>query len=533
MLWRMTPTRRAFLQKIGLATAGLGLVSYLPGCRTAHRAETTSSLPRSHPEPQGVSPAGILAFLDAAAKQHEMHSFMLIRHGRVVAEHWWSPYGPEFRHTLYSLSKSFTSTAVGFAVAEGRLSVNDRVISFFAEDRPAALNDNLVALRVKDLLTMSVGNEKEPTQAMVRETNWVKTFLASPITHKPGSVFMYNSGATYVLSAIVQRVTSQRIVDYLKPRLFAPLGIEGATWETCPRGISIGGWGLSVRTEDIAKFAQLYLQKGVWHGKPVLPAAWVDEATTFKIQQPLPANPGRPNAQNDWLQGYCYQFWRCTHHGYRGDGAFGQYAIVLPEQDAVIAITSESKNMQGQLDLVWEHLLPAMRPQALPVDRADEAELRSAMATLAPPKGQATSAMARRVSGKTFKLETNELGLKGASFEFHKNECLLTFIASQSRHPLRCGFGRWTRGETALPGTPPRLVSGGAPAAGTPSKVAAAGAWQDENTFVAVLRYYESPHHDTVTCRFEGDKVTLGFTSSIAAMSPSPKDNRSVLQGHS
>ncbi len=530
----MTPNRRTFLQQVGFATVGLGLVSFVPGCRTSRQARGERKLPRSTPEAQGVSSAGILAFLDAVGRsKHEFHSFMLVRHGRVVAEGWWLPYAPQFNHTMYSMSKSFTSTAVGFAVAEGKLRVDDRVASFFPADLPEPVSENLAALRVRDLLTMSVGDEKEPTQAMVKEENWVKTFLATPITHRPGSTFMYNSGATYMCSAIVQRLTGQKILDYLKPRLFEPLGIEGMTWESCPRGINVGGWGLSIQTEGLAKFGQLYLQKGNWNGRQILPAQWVAEATTFKIQQPAPAKPSRPNEKNDWLQGYCYQFWRCTHNAFRGDGAFGQFTIVMPDQDAVIAITSESNNMQSQLDLVWEHLLPAMKEKPLPAARPSQARLQQTLSSLAltPLKGQASSLTASRVSRQTFKLQENELGLQSASFAFRDEGCLFTLRGAQGEYPIACGIEKWQRGETALPGTPPRLVSGGAPRSGTPSKVAASGTWKDDNTFEMLWRYYETPHHDTVTCRFDGDKVTIAFMNSIAEMSATPKDKRPVLQG--
>lgn len=529
----MTSNRRTFIKQLGTGAAGIGLVPLIPGCGSVHCSIPPLAFPRSTPEAAGVSSAAIQAFIEAAQSKHEMHSFMLVRHGQVIAEGWWEPYGPRFNHTLYSMSKSFTSTAVGFAVTEGRLTVNDKVVSFFPEDRPVQVSENLAALRVKDLLSMAVGNEKEPTQDMVKEENWAKTFLAAPITHPPGSTFMYNSGATYMCSAIVQKVTGQRIIDYLNPRLFDPLGIEGMTWETCPRGIDVGGWGLSVPTEGLAKFGQLYLQKGVWRGRQILPAKWVDEATTFKIQQPLPANPGRPNAQNDWLQGYCYQFWRSTHNAYRGDGAFGQYTIVMPDQDAVIAITSESNNMQGQLDLVWEHLLPAMKEKPLPADVSAQARLRQTLSELqlAKPEGQRSSPITERLSGKTFKLEVNALGLQSVAFAPVKDDCTVTFHDGKNTHSIACGFDQWQRGETALPGTPPRLVSGGAPKSGTPSKVAACGAWKDKATFEILLRYYETPHHDTVTCRFEEGKVTIAFMNSIAAMSAKPSDKRPVLQG--
>ena len=145
------------------------------------------------------------------------------------------------------------------------------VISFFPDKLPDKISDNLAALKVKHLLTMSVGNEKEPTHAVVETEDWVRTFLAQSITHEPGTVFLYNSVATYMCSAIVQKLTGQTVIDYLTPRLFAPLGISGMTWETCPRGINTGGWGLSIPTEGLAKFGQLYLQKGRWNGQQILP----------------------------------------------------------------------------------------------------------------------------------------------------------------------------------------------------------------------------------------------------------------------
>jgi CubicO group peptidase (beta-lactamase class C family) len=530
----MTLHRRAFLKQVGVGTAGVGLLSFVPGCRTTPSGTRAGELPRSAPETQGVSSSAILSFLDGVQhSKHEMHSFMLVRHGHVIAEAWWLPYGPDFNHTMYSLSKSFTSTAVGFAVAEGKLRVNDRVVSFFRKDLPDHVSAHLSAMRVKDCLSMSVGHDKDPTWPMTEQQNWSKTFLAWPVPTPPGTFFLYDTGATYMLSAIVQKVTGQKVLDYLQPRLFEPLHITGPSWEICPRGINVGGWGLSIQTEGFAKVGQLYLQKGVWQGRRLLPARWVEEATSFKIQQPLPEEPSRPNDENDWLQGYCYQFWRCRHHAYRGDGAFGQFMVVMPAQDAVVAITAETSDMQGELDLVWQHLLPAMGAQALPRDRQTEDQLLQRLASrmLPPLPGQATPPLAGRITGKVFRLDTNELGLESASFAFDGDECLFTLKDSQAEYPIACGSGGWRRGETALPGTPPRLIAGGAPPKGTKSKVAASGAWKDQNTFQMLLRYYETPHHDTVTCRFDDQSVQIGFISSIAQMSPTPKDKRPVLHG--
>src|SRR5213594_2154549 len=332
--------------------------------------KSSSALPRSIPEAQGITSAAILDFVQAADRQvNEMNSFMLVRHGHVVAEGWWTPYAAETRHMLYSLSKSFTSTAVGLAVSEGKLSIDDEVLKFFPEDAPDAPTNNLKAMRVRDLLCMSAGHQTEVRLAETNEFPWTKTFLAHPVPHKPGTHFLYNTAGTYVQSAIVQKVTGLTVLDYLRPRLFEPLGIENPTWDTSPQGISLGGYGLRLRTEDIAKFGQLYLQKGSWNGKQLLPAEWVTMATAKQTSN-------GSNPKSDWNQGYGFQFWRCRHNAYRGDGAFGQYCVVMPEQDAVVAITSGVKDMQAVLNVIWDKLLPAMKSEQLPADSADSQQLK-------------------------------------------------------------------------------------------------------------------------------------------------------------
>jgi CubicO group peptidase (beta-lactamase class C family) len=509
--------RRTFIKQLGLGAAGLGLVGTFPACLSAEGGVLDADkLPRSRPEAQGVSSAGILAFLEAiGSSKHEFHSFMLVRHGHVVAEGWWTPYRAHANHMLYSLSKSFTSTALGFAVCEGKLEVDDLVTSFFPDDLPGSVSANLAALRVKHLLTMSVGHAQDSTGTITKEQNWVKSFLSLPIANPPGSAFLYNSGATYMLSAIVQKLSGERVLDYLRPRLFEPLGIAGMTWETCPRGINTGGWGLSLPTEGLAKFGQLYLKKGVWKGRQILPAAWIEEATSFKIQQPTV--PGKELAQlkesSDWHQGYCYQFWRCRHNGFRGDGAFGQFMIVLPEQDAVVAITCETADMQGELNLVWEHLLPAMKEGTLASDSQADAVLKKKLAALllAPPPGLPSPSTAERVTGRTFQIETNTLGARGVSFDFRRDACLFSLTDAVGAHTIRCGLENWVDGTTDLPGTPPKLTVGDL----RPVKVAASGAWRDRDTFQMTWRFYETPHHDTVTCHFEGESVQVELVNSV------------------
>lgn len=333
---------------------------------TAHAQNAT--LPRSTPESQGVSSAQLRKFVEAADENvNSMHSFMLVRHGHVVAEAWWAPESAQKPHILWSLSKSFTSTAVGLAVAEGKLSVDDLVLPFFPEDAPAKPSGNLKTMRVRHLLTMNAGHQDELNWQAA--DHWAKAFLAHSVPHEPGTHFRYNTPATYMLSAIVQKVTGETVLDYLTPRLFEPLGIEKPKWETSPQGISIGGYGLYLRTEDIAKFGQLYLQKGKWHGKQILPAEWVAQATSRQV-----SNGDNPNS--DWNQGYGFQFWRCRHEAYRGDGKDGQFCIILPKQDAVIAITANTGNMQAELNVVWDKLLPAFHETPLDSNPDMEEKLR-------------------------------------------------------------------------------------------------------------------------------------------------------------
>jgi CubicO group peptidase (beta-lactamase class C family) len=340
-------------------------------------ASAAEPLPRSTPEEQGISSKAVLKFVEAADKINTLHSFMLLRHGKVIAEGWWNPESAEKPHVLHSLSKSFTSTAIGLAIAEGKLKLDDHVLQFFPDGAPADPSDNLKAVTVRDLLTMTGGHDTEPKAD--KSGPLVKTFLAHPFAHKPGTHFQYNTMGTYTLSAIVTKVTGQTELEYLKPRLFEPLGIENPRWETSSEGYSLGGYGLYLRTEDIAKFGQLYLQKGKWNGRQLVPESWVEQAT---CKQTPNDQESHSKMGPDWQQGYCFQFWRCTHNAYRGDGAAGQLCVVMPDKDAVVAITADTGSMQGELNAIWDNLYPAFQAEPLPNDVAAQEKLRQEEANL-------------------------------------------------------------------------------------------------------------------------------------------------------
>jgi CubicO group peptidase (beta-lactamase class C family) len=433
------------------------------------------SLPRSTPEEQGVSQAALRIYVDALDRSdHELHSLMVLRHGQVITEGWWAPFRATDPHLLFSLSKSFTSTAVGLAVEAGLLSVEDRVVSFFPDELPADVSDNLAAMEVRHLLTMTTGHDADSAGKFDRgpNGNWLRSFLSLDVPHEPGTFFLYDSGASYTLSAIVQKLTGQPVLEYLRPRLFDPLGISEGTWATSPQGINAGGWGLSLTTESIAKFGQLYLQRGRWQDRQLVPAEWVATATSAVV----PNNQDNP----DWHQGYGYQFWQ-SRHGYRGDGAFGQFCLVFPEHDAVVAMTGATADMQGVLDLTWAHLLPAF----------DDTPLADRLGGLALPEPRSADPAPDALRGKSYAVDSNNIGLD--SVEFGDS---VTLVVDGQR--IDCGVG--DRQPISHPQLGTRVIASGR---------------ADGDSYEAVLRFVETPYQGTIILRPDGDSLRITTKSNV------------------
>lgn len=437
-----------------------------------------SMLPRSNPEREGVDPQGILDFVEGMERKGlGPHSFMLVRHGHVIAEGWWAPYRRGDIHLLYSLSKSFTSTAVGFAEAEGLLSLQDKVIGFFPEDLPDHVSENLAQMRIWDLLTMTTGHEVEPARGSLSgkpTDNWARGFLDHPVPHKPGTHFLYNSAATYMCSAILRKVTGVSLLDYLRPRLFDPLGIQEATWVTCPRGIETGGWGLSVTTETLAKFGQLYLQKGVWEGRQVLPKGWVDEATKAQV-----SNADGQDA-HDWNQGYGYQFWRSRHNFYRGDGAFGQNCVVMDELGMVLVTTASNPDLGATHQLVWDHILPAIQAGARPSTALTE-KLASLDTWQTP-----TTVLPPLPSGR---FADNQIELE---IESRQDGVSLSYETAGERQSIEAPIGHWQDAVANIDG-----VSIG--------RVSARSGWSEGTGLTVRVCNLESPFHLTIRLNPDGE----------------------------
>lgn len=519
----MYTSRRQFVKIAGGGILGWGLMPLLPGLSEWRLMGDVSGFPRATPASQGVTSQSIRAFLTAAnASGISWHSFMLLRHGHVVAEGWWKPYEPGFIHSLYSLSKSFTSTAIGLLVKEGKLDVHTKVASFFPHDLPAAPGEHLQEMTVRSLLTMNTGHAQDTLPAMrASKESWVRTYLAQPVEYAPGTHFLYNTGNTYMLGAIVYQLTGQTLEQYLAPRLFQPLGITGYDWETSPQGLNVAGYGLRIKTEDIAKLGQLYLQKGRWNGTTILPESWVEEATSAQTTSQV--NNG------DWSQGYGYQFWRCTHNFYRGDGAFGQFCIVMPEHDAVLAVTGQSPDMQKSMNIIWDTLLPGMKEGTLPEDQEGLMELKKELGVLGLPvaKGNVRSSLSSRYASKKWTMTGNSLGIDSLEFAFSDKGCKVTAVAGGKTSVLDFGWERWTlndRREMYMFGVKELFPM--------PSRMAGTATWIDDHTLQLNVRMVEAIFGDKVTCVFDENKLTIVFLNSVAETATKKTDDpRMGLEG--
>ena len=447
-----------------------------------------SALPRSPATEQGVDPGAVLAFVEAVDTDPaiELHSLMVLRHGHVVAEGWWAPHTPERTRLLYSLSKSFTTTALAFALDEGLVDLDDTAVSYFPEFSDEVTDARSRAITLRHLASMASGHDREMLdEAAERDPEeLVRGFLLIPPDASPGSVFAYSQPCTYTLAAILQRRAGQRLSEYLRPRLFDPLGIGNVGWQRRPAGRELGFSGLFARTEDVAKLGQLYLQRGRWEGVQLVPETYVEVATSRQVDTPGMENP-------DWRQGYGYQFWM-ARHGYRGDGAFGQFCVVLPEQQAVVAITGGTEAMQAVLDHAWDHLLPGLGsaspdPDALPelADRLGALHLPARRTRRAPGRWDEWTAAPFPVTSAPDPATGTLLTSVTVARAGDRPE--VTIAEPRNSLTFAVTDGEW-------------LVSEPRDARGDAVPVAASGGWLDEHTFLAEVIFLETPHRLDVVC---------------------------------
>ncbi len=408
----------------------------------------THELPRSNPEAEGVESGLIMEFFDGLMKlpQTEIHSVMVMRHGKVIAEMYPEPFSPDYGHTVFSASKTFTSAAIGIAIDENLLRVTDRAAAFFPELLPDEVSDNLAEMTIHDLLIMGSAINLDQTVRGL-EGDWLKTYFAKS-TSKPGSEWRYDSIATYTLSAIIQKVTGMTLFDYLKIKLFEPLGIKNAAWEISPDGITAGGWGLHIQSESLAKFGQLLLNKGVWEGKRIISEEWVNLMMKEHI--------------STGTCGYGYQMWVEGYPGTaRADGAYGQYVIVVPAKDMVFVFTELTTiigNGSTQKAMVWD-FIPKVQADTLPASQ-DYAKLVKKSHEYAHPKikGSSKPRLPKDYAGRTYTLEDNYLGWRNIGFEFRKDMTIVNIKDKDGNESdLAFGYNSWET-HTLSTCPPPPLV---------------------------------------------------------------------------
>lgn len=492
------------------------------------------SLPCATPASLGIDPQGILHFLDGIEQRgynprtgergQHLHSFVLMRHGKVAAKGSWTPYRFQDPHYLYSLSKSFTSTAAGFAVEEGLLELDERVLDFFPDCDSPALTQHAREMTVRHLLTMSTGQETDTAPAMLRspQGNWPAAFFSLPVLRPSGSYFLYNSGATYMVSAIVQQRTGQKLADYLQPRLFEPLGIPHPHWDECPDGRNVGGWGLKLTAEDIARFGQFLLQRGNWEGRQLLSSQWIDAATSVQMDNSAHSNPNRANETADWVQGYGFQFWRCQHDGYRADGAGGQVCVVLPRQELVFACTAGIQNFQILLDDIWDYLLPACKDAPLPEspeNRALQGLLEERIAGLQWRYDGGVTPPKEDFSGR-YLAQDNPLGIRQVDCRLTQDRVSLTIRREQTADGersepapageklLEAAFDRWLDGRSVFyrPGT----------------YTASMARWEEGNRLSVQERLTESLDRIFYQLSFDREGMTLELCPGFFFMANEP-----------
>lgn len=403
-------------------------------------------LPSALPASQGVDPAHVRRYLEALGRDG-CHSLMLLRDGRVLTKAWWRPYREEYPHILFSISKSFVSVAVGMAVADGVLDLDERVADIFADRLPCPPCEHMRRATVRHLLTMTLGHRGKSDLDFLAADDLLDECLRLYLETAPGTDFAYDNRCTYLCCAILQRRIGTTVHEYLEKRLFAKIGIRDSSWELSPQGITAGGWGLRTTTEAIARFGQFLLQGGTWNGERLLSGEYLAEAVANHVD----TRQKSIVAAEDCWRGYGYFFWHSSFPGaYRADGALGQSVIVMPEQRMVAAMTAGTANRERLIEATWRELCPGIdRVAADHADAQRELERTVAGLELAPVPGEPTNAAAGKYSGKVYRLADNPLGVDRLSVELGDSD-VLTLWLGDSRFRVEAGHGRWLDNDSGL-----------------------------------------------------------------------------------
>lgn len=491
-------------------------------------------LPRAFPQDKGVDPQAIVDFIEAVQGHGlELHSFMLYRDGAVITEAFWRPYGARRPHVQHSATKSWTATAVGLLIDEGRLSLGDKVVGFFPELCPPVISENLAAMTVEDLLTMRTGHRRGISGGDWRNvpTSWVEAFLNEPVEEAPGKSFIYSSATSFMLSAIVTKVSGQTLHELLDDRVLRRMGMDSVQWDFAPGGYNSGGNGLSCTTEDSLKFGVLHLQRGVWEGQQLLSSQWVEEATRNQVEdvwmgefdgkQYLPRDKANANSKRE---GYGYQWWMTRNGGYLASGVFGQQCIVLPAQNTVIAFTSGLRLGEKRLQAaLWEQLYPGLGRSA-DAPEAAQAQLDALLDNLRLPEldGACHSSAHEQLAGR-YLMDSNDDQVREIALAFDADGCDFTLVDHRGTHQVRVGMRQPVESSTTITGN---YLHHQYQPEHTP--VVAHGRWDQAGALHMLWRFVETAFTDRVDCRLEEGVLIFdrGVNTNAGSM------QRPTLRGH-
>lgn len=473
-------------------------------------------LTRAAPATRGVDANAIGAFLDGlVAEGLELHSFMFWKGGAVIAEGWWAPYAPELRHMLHSSVKSFVGTGIGLAVDRRLIDLDAKVVDFFPEHVPADAPERLYRMTVRHLLTMTSGHPSGISGGEWRRltTSWIAAFFKEPMSYEPGEKFVYCSGCSYMLAAIFQKVTGQRVRDYMESRFFAPLGIGDLAWDIGPDGVNTGGNGIRAKTSDLLKLGMVYKDGGLWDGKQVLSKEWTTAATSAQVKDIVIghfdgkryADPSAPGAEK--REGYGFQWWRGPDNTFTASGLFGQHSIVFPDHDAVVAFTGAIAPREKRVHkLIWAHIVADMQKGHAPTDVAStaDAKLAQRMASLSIASDHTPAVPAGREGfHAAYKIDANPDSIEKIEIRCQGDTCTVSMTDERGLHHVAASFTGWIDSQTTMTGW--QLHHSYQP---DQSRVFARAFWRTHDELVLEWYFIETAFRDEVVCRFDGEKIT-------------------------
>ena len=480
--------------------------------KTKHARNAIERAPS--PESLGINSQAVIDFLDHCEKEEvELHSFMLLRHGKVAVECWWDPFNASTPHTMFSLSKSVTATAIGFAIEEGLLALDTNVYGLFPEYAPIFDKKWQDVLTVKHLLTMTSG-KKTSILTNTEKVDWIQSYLKAPFKESPGEKFEYVTDNSFMLAAIIKKVSGESVIDYLEPRLFDPLGIERPFWETNQSGVEAGGWGLYLKTEDQAKITQCYLDDGKWQGKQVVPEFWTKTVGEKHVAE-------TPGLLRDHSAGYGYQFW-LNHmpNSYRSDGLFSQFGIVLKDYDACIVTTAGEPLENKTLEAIWTFFPATFSENPLPENPEVLGALRDKTAALKMPllpDRMRNEELEKKISGRLIKFRLSKMATvlgaadntistkKSGSFNnvrlTFEEDCVKFFWTEKyDENTIDVGFG----GKNLI--SQARL-------AGMTYDFASSCSWMDDGSLEVWLRPLQHAQIRKLNFTFDGEHVAMTSTA--------------------